>query len=75
MYLFVAFLPEVHIPKGISQNTFPYEIRAILAKILVYENLFNTVVYGAGPMHIIMQILYLNEKPELTEILEITGFC
>ena len=44
-------------PQRNLAETFPYEIVAILAKILVSENIFNTVVYGALPMHIIMHNL------------------
>ena len=54
VHLFVAFLPEVYFLKGIWQKSFPYEIQAIFSSILVYENLFNTVVYGASQIHIIM---------------------
>ena len=44
--LFVAFFQKAHFPKGFPQKPFPYEIIG-LAKILVSENLFNAVVYGA----------------------------
>ena len=48
---------KTHFPKGIEQKSFQGQIRAIFPEILVYENLFNTVVYGAIPMHIIMHNL------------------
>ena len=56
LHLFVAFLQEVYFPKGIQQKSFPYEVRAILAKILMSENLFITVVYEAVPMQTLLEI-------------------
>ena len=50
--LFIALFLKTHFPKGIEQKSFQGEIRAIFKKILVSENLFNTIVYGAISMYI-----------------------
>ena len=57
-HLFAAYIPEIHFLKGMWQKSFLHEIRAILGKILVSENLFNIVVHGAGQMHLIMHNLW-----------------
>ena len=45
-------------PKEFSRNHFLVKSEPFLAFILVSENLCNTVVYGAVPMHIIIMILH-----------------
>ena len=56
-YLYIVLPLETHFPKGIEQKSFWGDIRAIFPKILVSENLFNTVVSGAVSVLIIMHNL------------------
>ena len=56
-FAFVALLQEEYFPKRIKQKSFQCEMRAIVTESLVHETLFNKVVYGAVPMHIIMHNL------------------
>ena len=52
-----AFLLEINFSKGICRYHLLMKLGPFLAKILVSENLFNKVVYGAGSMHIIIHVL------------------
>ena len=55
--MFIAFPIKTHFLKGTEQKSFQGQIRAIFPDILVSDNLFNRVVYGAIPMHITMHNL------------------
>ena len=44
LHLFIALQLEMHFPKRIEQKLFQGQIRAIFPEILMYEDLFNTVV-------------------------------
>ena len=71
LHLFLALPLKTHFPKGIGQKSFQGEIRAIFPKIVLSENIFNTVVYGATSMLIIMLNLQ-NKVLVTTEFLEIS---
>ena len=55
LHLFVA--RETHFAKGIFRNHFLTKLQPFLTKRLVSQTLFNTVVYEAVPMHMIMHNL------------------
>ena len=57
LFAYFCSFPLRSTPLQNRLKSFQYEMRAIFTESLVYETLFNTVVYGSDETHIIMHNL------------------